>query len=358
LVLFGEELYSSLSKLTDPKKEKLQMAKMKATSILEALKDIKKDKLQPLYYLFGEDAYNLSFTLKMIEEKGQPVLSSEFDKETLYGDNVTISHVIGLASTFPFGSEKKIIIVKEADKIKDKKQLKEYALSPTDFTIPVFIHNGVLTNLSSEPFKTLLAQNFLFEAKELKGKYLLDWLINYFELEGKKISSENAQVLVDIVGENRNLLEMQIEKILIHQNEKEVTIEAIQDVSSSLRQNNIFDLQNAIGAKDKSKALQVAYNLLDNGAEPVFIVAMLTRYFTAVAKISELKAKKIPDTTAARTIGAHNFFYHGYVKARNLYSDNKLIDVFRALLKADVLIKTTSTGNKEIITILIAEILQ
>jgi DNA polymerase-3 subunit delta len=335
------------------------MTEAKAPSILETLKEIKSGKLLPLYYLFGEDAYNLTFTLKSIQEKVEPHLSSDFDKETFYGDSATINQVLDLASTFPFGSGKKMIQVKEAEKIKDKKQLKDYAISPMDFTILVFIHNGIITNLKSEPFKTLLEQNFLFEAKELKGKYLINWLVNYCESQGRNISEENAQVLVDMVGENRSLLEMQVEKLITHEkNAKEITIEAIQQVSSSIKQNTIFDLQNAIGIKDKSKALPIAYNLLDNGAEPVFIVSMLTRYFTAIAKINELKSKKVSDYTAARTIGVHHFFYPGYIKARNLYSDNKLIDIFRALLKADVSIKTTSIGSKEIITILIAEILQ
>ena len=335
------------------------MAASKAPSILEALKEIKKGMLLPVYYLFGEDAYNLSYTLKTIEEHVLPLLSSDFDKESFYGDTVTINQVLDLASTFPFGSGKKLIVVKEAERIKDKKPLKDYSLSPTDFTILVFIHNGTITNLKSEPFKTLLDQNFLFEAKDLKGRQLINWLINYCESKGKSLSEENAQVLVDMVGENRNLLEMQIEKLITHEGiKKSITIEAIQRVSSSLKQNTIFDLQNAIGVKDKSNALKIAYNLLDNGAEPVFIVVMLTRYFTAIAKISELRAKKIADTTAARAIGVHHFFFPGYSKARNLYSDKKLIEVFRALLKADVSVKTTSIGSKEIITILIAEILQ
>lgn len=335
------------------------MAASKAPSILEALKSIKKGKLQSLYYFFGEDSYNLSVALKSIEETVKPHLTSEFDKETFYGENTTIKEILDIASTYPFGTGKKLIIVKEAEKIKDKKLIRDFVLSPTDFTILVFIHNGIITNLSGEPFKTIFEKNFLFEAKELKGKHLLDWLVSHCESQGKTISEENAQVLIDMVGENRNLLEMQVEKLVVHdKNGKEITIETIQDVASSLKQNTIFDLQNAIGIKDKSKALQVAYNLLDNGAEPVFIVAMLTRYFTAVAKIGELKTKRIPDTSAAKTVGVHFFFYPGYLKARNLYSDNKLVEVFRALLKADVSIKTTSIESKEIITILIAEIFQ
>jgi len=335
------------------------MAKSKAPSILDAIKEIKKRKFKPVYYFFGEDAYNLSFTLHTLEEAFQPLLLSELDKETIYSEDRSINDILGLATAFPFGSEKKLIIVKEAEKIKDKKPLKEYATSPAEFTVLAFFHNGSITNLSSEPFKTLDANEFLFEAKELKGKNLIDWLISIAEEKDKKLSEENAQVLVDIVGESRNMLEVQLEKICIFVNtQKEVTIESIQQVSSELKQFNIFDLQNAIGLKDKSKALTVANNLLDNGAEPTFIITMLTRYFTGLAKITELQSKNTPLQEAARIVGTHHFYYPNYLKARNLYSDQKLVEVFRALLKADVSVKTTSSDEKTIITLLIAEIMQ
>lgn len=335
------------------------MAKSKAPSILEAVAEIKKRKFKPVYYFFGEDSYNLSFTLHTLEEAFKPLILSEFDKETIYAEDKSIVDILGLATSFPFGSEKKLIIVREAEKIKDKKPLKDYAASPAEFTVIAFFHTGAITNLSSEPFKTLSENKFLFEAKELKGKNLIDWLISEAEEKGKKFSDENAQVMVDIVGENRNMLEDQLEKICVFLNkEKEITIESIQQISSELKQFNIFDLQNAIGLKDKSKSLTVAYNLLDNGAEPTFIITMLTRYFTGLAKITELQTKNIPVQEAARIVGTHHFYYPNYVKARKLFSDEKLVEVFRALLKADVSVKTTTADDKTIITLLIAEILQ
>ena len=335
------------------------MAKSKAPSILEVVPGIKKGNFKPVYYFFGEDSYSLSNVLHMLEESFKPFLSSDFDKETIYAENRTLNEILGAAASFPFGSEKKLMIVREAEKIKDKKALKDYALSPAEFTVLAFVHNGAITNLSTEPFKTLSANNFLFEAKELKGKNLITWLIGEAEEKGKTLSDENAQLLVDIVGENRNMLEDQLEKICIYLNQKkEITIESIQQVSSELKQFNIFDLQNAIGENDKPKAITVANNLIDNGAEPTFIITMLARYFTGLAKVTELSSKNIPDRDAARVVGIHPYFYPGYIRARTLYSDQKLVEVFRSLLKADVSIKTTSSDDKTIITVLIAEILQ
>ena len=53
------------------------MATDKAPSVLEALKNIKKGKLLPLYYLFGADTYNLAYALRSIQEKAESNLSSD-----------------------------------------------------------------------------------------------------------------------------------------------------------------------------------------------------------------------------------------------------------------------------------------
>ncbi len=334
------------------------MAKSKAPSILQVNPDLKKGKLTPIYYFFGEDSFSLDSALSSVEAAVEPLLSSDFDKEVFYGEDKSLDEVLDLALTFPFGSEKKIIVFKQFDKVRDKKILKDYALAPADFTVLVLIHNGAIANLSLEPYKTLLENNFIFEAKQLKGSALVDWLVSYTESKGKTLKRENAQVLVDMVGENRSMLETQLEKILLYlKDTNEITIENIQAVSSSLKQFTIFDLQDALAEMDKPRVIEIAFNLLDNGFETVFIVNMLTRYFTGLSKVTELKSKNMPDQEAARIIGTHPYYYRGYIKARTLYSDEKLIDVFRALLKADISIKTTNLDDKTLITILISEIL-
>jgi DNA polymerase-3 subunit delta len=331
----------------------------KAPSVLDILKKIKKGKLQPVYYLFGEDSYSLDITLAALEEAVKPFIVSDFDKETYYGEDKDLEDVLNAASAFPFGSEKKLIIFKEFEKVRDKKGLISYSKSPQDFTILVFIHNGAITNLEAEPYKTLMLNEYIFEAKELKGKNLLEWLISLAESRGKILTEDNAQLILDISGENRNILEAQIEKIFTFLGEgKEITYDIITSLSSSLKEYNIFDLQNAIAKRNKPGALKIALSMIDKGAEPTFIVHMLTRYFTGLVRINELREQNIPDQAAARIVGTHPYYYKDYLKARTLYSDEKIYNAAQALLKADLSIKTTSANEKTVISLLIAEILQ
>jgi DNA polymerase III subunit delta len=334
------------------------MAKSKAPSILEIEKQLKQKKLLPVYYLFGEDSFNIESTYKAIEKFVEPFIASDFDKETYYGENQTYANIIGLASTFPFGSEKKLIILKQAEKPRDKKEIINYLQSPADFSVLVFLHEGSISNPESEPYKTLKQKGFIFEAKELKGKALIDWLISYVEKTGKTISYDNAQMLTDISGENRNTLESQLEKIILYIGDnKEITIDSIRGLSTSLKQYTIFDLQNAIGKKTQAGALKVAYNLINNGSELIQIVAMLNKYFTGLAKLSELTATNTNEYQIARTLGTHPYYLKDYRNARKMFSDKQLANVFSALLKADLSIKTTSIDNYTLISILIAEII-
>ena len=337
------------------------MAKSKAPSVLEVEKLLRQKKILPIYYLFGEDSYSVDITFEAIEKSVQPFITSDFDKEVLYGENQSFTNIIGLASTFPFGSEKKLIIVKQAEKLKDKKEKKEivnYFQSPTDFTVLIFLHEGTISNPTSEPYKTLARQGFLFEAQELKGKSLIDWLISNVEKNGKTISYDNAQLLTDISGENRNTLESQLEKIFIYVGDnKEITIESIRGLSTSLKQYTIFDLQNAIGKKSKSSALKVLFNLLKNGMEPIQIIAMLNKYFTSLARLNELTATNTNEFQVARIMGTHPYYLKDYRNARRMYSDKHLTAAFSALLKADLSIKTTSLDDYTLLSVLIAEII-
>lgn len=336
------------------------MAKKKVNipSILEVNKELKKNNILPLYYLCGEDSYNLDVVLSNIQKKAAPFIASDFDQETIYGENKNFVEVIDSAQAFPFGSEKKLIIFKQADKPKDRKELIRYSESPADFTILVCIHDGAISNAESEPYYTLMKNGYLFEAKELKGRHLADWLISEVDSKGKKITLENAELMLDMVGESKQLLELQLDKLFLFLGDKnEITLDIIKALSTKLKEYSIFDLQNAIGKRNKILALKYAYNLLEKGNDLVMIVAMLTKYFTGLARVSELTSSNVNEFQAARIVGTHHYYYKDYIEARKRYSNKDIVESFRALLKADLANKTTQTDARTIVTVLIAEII-
>jgi DNA polymerase III delta subunit len=74
---------------------------------------------------------------------------SDFDKETYWGGNdKNLADMLAMASAFPFSSEKKLIVIKDFEKFRDKKNLTSYLNSPPDFTVLLLIHNGSVSSVS------------------------------------------------------------------------------------------------------------------------------------------------------------------------------------------------------------------
>lgn len=333
--------------------------KIQVQNIEEALKTFSKEKFLPVYLFFGEDTYNIDLIFSELEKAVSPLILSDFDKEIIYGEDKTALDIINLASSFPFGSDKKLIVVKEFDKIKDKKNFTSYVNNPSPFTIVVLLGSPDLTIGESEPYKSMNKYGYLFESKELKGYRLIDWLTSYTQKRGKILSKDNAQILTDISGEKRDILEAQLEKIFLFLGDKkEIDFKVIESLSASLKEHNIFDLQNALGRKDAKTSLKVAYNLLEKGTDITQILYMLTRYFTGLSRIKELMETRVDEQTAARIVGTNYYFYKDYLSAHKLYSNKDLVRSVRALLNADIQVKTSVTDPKTIITILISEILK
>lgn len=343
------------------KRKRREMAKSNSSlpSVSEIPKDLKKGNLLPLYYICGEDSFSIDETITLIDKAVQPHLATEFDREVFYGEKNSLSDVLQIAAAFPFGSGKKFLIYRDFEKQKDKKALASYADSPPDFTILLITHTGKISSSSSEPYKTLLSKGFLFEARELKGKYLADWVVNYTENHGKIISNENALNLIDIVGENRAYIEDQLEKIFIFlEDKKEVTFESIIALSTRLKQYTIYNLQDALSSKNKKESLKLAFHLVENGLDVLYIINFLGRYFAGLSRLNELTNAGKSDGEIAKDFEIPPFAVTKMRTARTRFSDKELFRAAKALLAADVAVKTSASDAKSILITLMSEILR
>ncbi len=333
---------------------------MKAPSIYLIDDYIAENKFLPVYYLFGADSFALDETVKLLEKATAKFISSDFDKEIITVDKKQkLSEILDLAYAFPFGEGKKLLVVKNFEKITDKKTLENYIKNPAETTILILTHKNKITNLKSSPYKLLLERGFIFEAKELRGADLVKWVMKKAKANKIKLTSENAYALIDIVGEDKGLLEMQLEKFINFLNEgEELNVDTIKKLSSVTKEYNIFNLQDALGAGEKSKALEIMYNLLEHGNDITYIVAMLTKYISTIARSIELNQKRIPPKNAAKSLGLSEFYYTKCSRAKFFLNQNRLIAAAKALLNADLKIKTTSTDRKSIAVALISEMME
>ena len=331
-----------------------------STQNINAVKNyLKPDKLLPVYYLCGEDSLGIDNALKAIDKSVTQLLSSEFDKEIINCEKgINSNTILDSISSFPFGSEKKLVIVKNFGSLKDKKSLVEYFRSPNDFSVLVITHFEKKPDARMEPYKTLIEKNFYFEAKEMRGIEFAGWIVSLAESKNKKITIEDAEALVELVGDSRLLIEMQFSKLIEYIGEKEfITLDDIKKNVIETRQNSVFDLLNALGRNERVKALKSFNNLLDNGEDINQIIGMLTRYFSTIASSIEFAKEKVSDDSAARKLKMSKYFYQNCANSKYFKNIENLRRASRALLKADLELKSTGNDEKTIAAELISTLI-
>lgn len=321
---------------------------------------LSKENLLPVFFLIGKDRFSLENAVSKIKSAVEPLLASEFDLEIISMDKgLDLNSVLDSALAFPFGSEKKLIIVRGFENTPDKKKLLPYLSSPADFTVLVFTYNGEMRNYKQQPFAELIAKGYLFEDRKLRPSELVNWIIGQAKKSGLEISYDNAMMLMEFVGNEKALLEMQLEKFAGYLNNKgEITAEIIENLSSVTKEFSIFELQDAIGSGNKAKAMRICYNLLDSGTDLIQINAFLSKYITTLASAWDYKRKGIPNDKAARELQVSPYYYKKCSEARYLLNERRLHNAAEALLNSELELKTTGIEQKTIAAKLIAEILQ
>jgi DNA polymerase-3 subunit delta len=335
------------------------MAKKSVKSVNQIISEIKKGIFQPVYYIYGNDQYSLDAAVDYLQKRLAPQINSEFDREIISaekGDD--INGIIDLALAFPFGGGKKLIVVKNFENINGRKEISDYIGNPPDFTILVILHYAEKIELNREPFKLLNEKGYLYEAREETGDDLTNWLANRIRKMNLNFNDEQIRILIEIVGENKSLLNSQIDKIADYVSSKPgADFEEIKKLINPTKTYSIFDLQDAIGAGNAAKALEIAYNLLDSNLDIVMLINMISKYILTLTQALELMRMNLNDGEASAKLGVSWYYYINCKKAKFLLNENRLRKAARALYEADLAVKTTQTDPKDIITQLLAKII-
>jgi len=335
------------------------MAKQTLQDIAEVYKHCKAKKFSPVYFLAGEDSFALNEASEALEKAVAPLLASEFDKQVFFGSNTQLAEVLDFAQAFPFGDGKKFILVKEFEKVKeekDSKALTRYLTNPPEFSVLVLLYNASVKSTERGIIKDFLDFNYLYEAKTMKEASLVGWIVQYFGSRDKQIDRMNAEFLLSRVGENRDLLETQFEKIIVSLGARtEITVQDIEANVVSTKEYSIFNLQDAIGAYNKPQAMKIAFQLLEKDGI-ILLLAMLNKYFTSLVQIPEMLEMQLPEQAIARIVGTHPYYLKNFLAAQKRFSGLKLLEISRVLFETDVAVKTTSTDHKTLLLLLLQTI--
>lgn len=201
---------------------------------------------------------------------------------------------------------------------------------------------SVLTDKLDERKKIvkLLKEKSKVIYKELiDNKDLPRLVINEFNNEGYKIDYKAANYFVNYVGKNVDILLSEINKMIIFKdNDKNITIYDINEISSKAINDNVFDLSDAIMKKDFKRMYDCYNDLIILKEEPIKIIAMLGNQFNLVYQCKLLSSKGLSEKEISTTLSVHP--YRVKLAIETDYIISELKDILIKLHNLDFEIKS------------------
>ncbi len=311
------------------------MAKYTYESIMSELKS---GKYRPVYYLMGEEGY---FTDKITDYIATHALTEDeqgFNQAIYYGLESNIDDIITAAKRFPMMAERQVIIVREAQMLKNIDNLLYYLQAPSATTVLVFAHKNGSLDKRKKVATELERNGVMLDSKKLRSEQLPSFVNGYLREKGLAADNKSVMMICEAVGADLSRIASEIDKlsIALPQGTTAVTPELVEEYIGISKEYNIFELQNAIVNKDVYKANSIINNFAQNPKKnPIQLtLAFLFGFFSNV--MMAYYAPEKSERGIAAFLGLKSTWGVGdYMKAMKNYRAVHVMDVLHLIRLAD-----------------------
>lgn len=281
----------------------------------------KKKVYKPFYWLEGEEEYFIDKVMDYAEHNILSEAETGFNLTVFYGKDAAWPDVINACRRYPMFSERQVVLLKEAQQMKDIENLESYVENPLGSTILVVSYKDKKIDGRTKFAKLLKERGVLLSTRKIYENQLPQWTEEIVNNHGYEISRKAIMLLVDYIGNDLSRIENEIEKILVNLGKrKTINEDDIEQFIGISKEFNVFEFQNALAAKDLSGCIRIVQYFEDNPkAAPIqLIFPSLYSFFSKLYMIHGLNSRD--EKTVAASLGVNPFFVKDYLKAVNAYS--------------------------------------
>ncbi|MHC1706215.1 MAG: DNA polymerase III subunit delta [Bacteroidales bacterium] len=330
-------------------------------TIQKVLEDIRNRVFSPVYFLTGEEPFFIDQISEAIADTVLDDSEKEFNQSVIYGNDVTVSAILDMARRFPMFAPYQVIIIKEAQDLREIENIGPYVDKPVPTTILVFCYKYKKLDKRKGFVKALQNKAVFFEAKKLYDNQVADWVVAFTKSKGYHLEPKAAMVLTEQIGADISRMATEIQKLMINiPPGSSITVDHIERFIGISKEFNVFELQKAIGDRNVFKANHIAFYMAANPKEnPIQkLVPILYSFFVKVLLYHHLPDKK--GASVASALGISPYFVTDYQRAAQTYSAPKIESIISVLREYDLRSKgvnNDSTDNNELIREMLYKIL-
>lgn len=316
--------------------------------------DIKMGQLKNVYLLYGtEDYLKRQYRDKLKHALVEPDDTMNFS--AYEGKDINPKELIDLSETLPFFKEKRMILVENSGFFKNScDDLAEYMSQVPESTCFVFVEEEV--DKRSKLFKAASRAGSAVEFETPKEDMLIRWILGRIQREGKKITQSVMQLFLSKTGSDMENIDKELEKLICYTLDKTEISEAdVEAICTGQTENKIFEMIDAISARNQKKALDLYYDLLALKEAPMRILFLIARQFQNLLLIKSMSAKGYPAVSIAKTAGMPSFAVQKNLRQAGAFKINQLKEAIEDCGQAEEDVKTGRMADQLAVELLIVK---
>jgi DNA polymerase-3 subunit delta len=305
---------------------------------------------KPVYYLMGDEPYYIDKISDWIAENVLQPEQRDFNQHILFGSDVTASQIADIAKRYPMMADFLVVIVKEAQNIKNTEALEKYMKHPMASTILVLCHkNGKIDGRKQGYVKAIREAGVLYESQKMKEFQLSPFIEGYLKERGASIDHKSTQLIAESIGADLSRLVGELDKVLLSlpETDKRVTPKVVEDQIGVSKDFNGFELKDAIVNRNIFKANQIVKYFNENpkaGSIYAFL-PLLFNYFQNLM-IAYYCPQKSSQEAVAQWLEMRNpWLAKEYMTGMRNYSAMKVMQIISKMREIDAKSKGLDNPN-------------
>ena len=290
-------------------------------SVDKIINDWKKNTFKPVYWLEGEEEFFIDKAIDYAEHHILKESEASFNLSVFYGKDANWADIINACKRYPMFAERQVVLLKEAQQMKDVEKLESYIDNPLSSTILVVSYKDKKLDARKKFAKLVKEKGVLVSTKKMYDKELPQWTQELLQAKGLTITPKGLALLVDHIGNDLTRIENEIDKLSVNLGKRtSMTEDDIEKYIGVSKDFNVFELQTAMAAKDLSKSIRIIqYFEANPKAAPIQLV--LPSLYSFFSKVFMVFGADTQDERAIATaIGVNPFFMKDYMQAARLYT--------------------------------------
>ncbi len=311
----------------------------------------------------GEETFFIKKICQFFENNFIEDHNKSFNQEIFYGRDISIENIISSCKSFPMMSDKKLVIIKEAQELdifkrnNDKKNelLINYLSNVNPSTTLIFCLNNKTLDKRGKLFKSFNESSSILDSSSKDNKIYDNQLPKWIESEVNKkkysISNDALLILTENIGNNLEKIDNALNKIYSNIESKNISKDDILNLVGINREYNLFEFQDSLIDRNSLKCGKIMNYFTSN--EKKFPIQQLIIYmYGFYSKLLVVKSKNLsnPDTISSE-ISVHPYVARSYARAMQNYTLNELFMIISFIKELDLVskgLKQLKADNKAI----------